>query len=233
MFLLAGCGISPDKRGAIETEILELENDLASNSGGCINAFHGKDIMDRKKWPEATLSTRLKYVRRMTKIADTDRVSKFVTAGAIRGAEAVAKRLLRDEVFSAYVLRALQRCTDSGIRPTFGFDQVQLGKRNGWAEECMVGIRRHPLFVWFSGGAHIADIDHIEPGSTTESKIADCLAFVTAREFERRAVGLSIDVDTRWFGYSQFSGFDGKGDLIFSDGVGFPWRNIFGFKSAR
>ena len=233
MFLLAGCGISPGKREEVETKVRKLENDLTNDSGKRLTAFHAKEIMDMRAWPDATLAKRLKYVRRMATIARTNRVSKFGTAGAIQGGDAAAKRFLRDQVFSAYTLRALQRCTDSGIRPTFAFDQVQRGKKNGWAEECMVGIRRFPLFVWFSRGAHVPEIEHVEPGSTVESKLADCLAFVTAREFERRIAKLAVDVDTRWFGHSQFSGFDGKGDLIFSDGVGFPWRRVFGFKSTR
>jgi hypothetical protein len=233
MFLLAGCGISHDKRKSIEADVRLLERELADASGGRITAFHAKEIMDRKMWPEASLSIRIKYVRRMAKIAKTNRVSKFVTAGAVRGSDALGKRYLRDEVFTAYTMRTLQRCTDLGIRPTFGFDQVQRGKKNGWAEECMVGIRRYPLFVWFSRGAHIAEIEHVKPGSTTESKLADCLAFVTARELEQRLAKRFVDVDTQWYGYSQFSGYDGKGDLIFSDGIGFPWRQVFGFKSAR
>lgn len=233
MFLLAGCGISPDKREAIETKIRMLEERLSEESGGRITAFHAKDIMDRKLWPDASFSKRLKYVRQMSHIAHTNRVSKFVTAGALWSADAGEKRYLRDQVFSAYCLRALQSTTENGITPVFAFDEVQRGKKNGWAEECMIGIRRYPLFVWYSRGAHIPDIQHISPGSTTESKLADCLAFVTAREFERRVSKHTIDADTHWYGYSQFSGYNGDGDLITSDGVGFPWKQVFGLKSAR
>lgn len=233
MFLLAGCGISPDRRAAIEAKIGALEKELTKDSGGRLTAFHAKGIMDSKSWPEPPIAKRLKYIRRMSKIAQTNRVSKFVTAGALRTKDAAEMRYLRDQVFSGYTMRALQRSTDAGIRPIFAFDEIQLGRRNGWAEECMIGIRRYPLFVWYSRGAHVADIEHVTPGSTTESKLADCLAFVTAREFERRMLNKDVDVDTRWYGNSQFSGYNGVGDLIASDGRGFPWRHVFGLKSAR
>ncbi|WP_458388390.1 hypothetical protein [Sphingomonas sp. F9_3S_D5_B_2] len=233
LFLLAGLGIAGDKRAVIECKVAQLEHDLARESGGTVKAFHAKDIMDRKVWPDRSLSAGLKYVRRMAKIARTNRVSKFITVGAMGTADAAQKRYLRDQVFSAYTLRTLELCTNAGVQPRFAFDQVQRGKKNGWAEECMVGIRRFPLFVWFSRGCHVPDIDHIEPGSTLESKIADCLAYITAREFERQASGLAVDVNTEWFGDTHFSGFNDGGDLIYADGVGFPWRKVFGSKGAR
>lgn len=233
MFLLAGCGISPDKRASIEGKIGALEDELAKASGKRLTAFHAKDIMDSRSWPETSLVTRLKFIRQMCEIAQTNRVTKFVTAGALLTKDAAEQRYLRDQVFSAFVMRALQRSTDNGIVPNFAFDQTQAGKKNGWAEECMIGIRRYPLFVWFSRGAHIADIEHVPPGSTAESKLADCLAFVTAREFYRRVSGKSIDVDTRWYGRSLFSGYNGKGDLLYNEGRGFPWKRIFGLENAR
>jgi hypothetical protein len=233
MFLLAGCGISPDKRAEIEAKISALESDLAHESAGTIRAFHAKEIMDQKCWANVNLSKRLKYIRRMSEIARTNRLSKFVTAGAFKGADAPLKRHLRDQVFFGYVIRALELCVASGIRPVFAFDEVERGKRNGWAEECMIGLRRYPLFVWLSRGAHIEDIQHVPPGSTVESKLADCLAFVTAREFERRVANLNVDVNTRWYGRSQFSGYNACGDLVTSDGVGFPWRQVFGLNSVR
>ena len=179
------------------------------------------------------MNNRLKFIRRMSRIAQTKYGTKFVTVGALRADEAAQTRYLRDQVFSAYTMRTLQRCRDSGITPIFAFDETQRGKKNGWAEECMIGFRRCPLFVWLSRGAHIADIEHVTPGSTAESKLADCLAFVAAREFERHMSKLEVDVDTRWYGSAHFSSFNGKGDLIPSDGIGFPWRQVFGFKSAR
>lgn len=233
MFLLAGCGVSPNKQDYIADKIYALEQDLEKESEGRIKEFHAKEIMSSKSWPNATKVKRLKFIRKMSAIARSNRVSKFVTAGAIHRPTSSQMKYLRDQVFSAYTMRSLDLCTNSGIRPIFGFDETQNGKKNGWAEECMIGIRRYPLFVWHCRGAHIEDIKHVKPGSSIESKLADCLAFVTAREFDRRVSGSVMDVDTRWYARSFFSGYDAKGDLIFSDGVGYPWNRVFGLKSKR
>ena len=235
MFLYAGCGIAGDKRAGIQSKITALEKRLARDSGGLLKSFHAKSIMSSKSWPQATRAKRLEYIREMCKIAKSKYVLRFVTTGSLYTTRATAKemKLLRDRVFSAYTIRTLERCTNGGVAPTFAFDQAQNGSKNGWAEECMIGIRRSPLFIWFTRGAHVPAIEHVAPGSTIESKLADCIAFVTAREFDCRISGKNIDVDTQWYGYSQFSGFNSQTDLIYNDGVGFPWRHVFGMKNKR
>ena len=189
--------------------------------------------MDSKSWPNAKGATRLNFIHRMTWIARAKYVHKFVTVGALQTDKPAEMMYLRDQVFSAYTMRTLDSCVNFGIRPIFAFDEVKRGKKNGWAEECMIGIRRYPLFVWFSRGAHVAEIMHVEPGSTIESKLADCIAYVTAREFYLRKSGKNVDVNTQLYGYSHFSGFNGDGDFISSDGVGFPWRKIYGLNTQR
>ena len=186
------------------------------------------------EWPDASFARRAKFIKKMAFAARSITVTKFVTAGAVyNNKTSKMHKNIRDQVFSAYVMRVLHLTRIHGIIPRFAFDQVQRGKRSGWADECMTGIRRSPFFIWASKGAHIEPIQYVEPGATLESKIADCLAFVTAREFARRFSARDVDVNSKWFGHTHYSGFNGRGDLIPRDGVGFPWKAVFGLNEGR
>ena len=235
-FLIAGCGISPDIRDRTEREIADIEGELRTRSKGRHQSFHATDLMNARLWPEVTFERRLSFLKRMCRLARSVKVTKFITAGAVRvngQSASKAQRFVRDQVFSAYTMRVLQTVREAGFVPLFQFDQVQAGKVSGWANECMAGLRRYPLFVWFSRRAHIPGLEYIAPGSTAESKIADCLAFVTAREFLHNLNGARAYVPTSEYGRSFFSGFDGAGNLLFSDGTGYPWQRIFGIGGGR
>lgn len=227
-FTIAGCSVSPDIRQRTERRIKKLEKEISAESNGAITRFHAKDVMDQNAWADASLTQRLKYIKKMCKIARSLKISKFIFAGCLRNADKKQKRYLRDQVLAAYFMRVLDLATANGYRPAFAFDQVQAGKKNGWIDECITGIRRTPLFVKLARGIHIGEPDHIEPLSTLESQISDCLAYMTAREFACKIEGKSGFVPTAFFGESFFAGFNGNGDLIYRDGKGFPLAKVFG-----
>ncbi len=228
-YLISGCIISPEVRLRIENKVFDLEAKLRKESGGSIDIFHAKEIMDSRVWPGGTLAQRQKYLRKMCKIISTNRITKFNAAGCLVSASGNQRKYLRDQVFSAFYIFTLEKFTWRGWSPLYKFDQVQRGKRNGWAEECVVGLRHYPIFVELARGLHIPEPEFVEPLSSLESKISDCLAYVTAREFHCKIRGREDYVPSNQYGSAWHSGYNGRGDLIYRHAKGFPLKEVFGF----
>lgn len=233
-FCLAGVGISPTHIRSIQASVDKIEQTLSEASNGRVTALHAKDVMDAKNWsPSFTPQFRANFLLRACKLVETKFVTKFVVCGCVEWTKSDEQHYLRDQVFSAYYLYSLSRIRKSGFVPLYHFDQVRSGKKNGWAEECVRGIRCYPQFVWYSQRAHIPEEVFIKPGSCVQSKLADVLAFVTAREFARCRSGQKTEIPTKAFGSTFFAGFNGKSDLIFRTQKGFPLVHVFGFEPIR
>ncbi|RVH71116.1 hypothetical protein CN203_30740 [Sinorhizobium meliloti] len=228
-YCYALAAISPNKRSKILEEITLLEQRATQMSKGRVSTLHAKDIMTDKLWPhDLPKSLRVKLIRDACKVIAVKEVSKFVFAGAARWSLVADQRRVRDELFSASFLYVLGFCTAQGIMPHFTFDLVKNNQKNGWAEECIRGIRYQPSFVWYSGRNHVPEPEFAKGASTLEGKVADILAYVTAREFDKTQSGDFVDVDSSLFGKAHFAGFDGNGDLQYGSGKGFPLRRVFG-----
>ncbi len=229
---IALVGVDPGIRNEIEYGVLELEEYMRERSNGKTKAFHAKDILTTKNWPTGvSFEDRVSFIKKMCQLCSNKKVTKIVSAGCVVTSDKQRDmRHVRDEVYSSLIMYSLDRTRKAGLVPVYKFDRIQKGRESGWAKECVTGIRLYPLFVWLSARAHIPAVEFIEPLSCLESKMADCLAYVTANEFARRVSGRHPAVTSAEFGRAMFIGYNGRGDLIHEDSTGYPLERVFAIK---
>lgn len=218
-FVIAGCGVQQGYLPRLERQVTRFETELKSISGGSIERFHAKDIMGCK----LPSGDRIKLINSMSSFCRSDRISKLVVV--YYAIEPVSQKFMRDITTSFFMMFALWLCRKNQIVPKFYFDRTQSNKRNGWIEECFTGLKRSPLFIDMAGGNHIEQPVDVDPLSTIQSKLSDCIAFSVAREIAKIAAEMSSDVSTARLG-KLHSAFFADGDVTYGCARGFPSKPL-------
>lgn len=110
----------------------------------------------------------------------------------------------KQDIYKQALLTTLSifRENNKGIRWTFDNikDTTDGTKKEGWADECFLGLQYTRLFTYLCAGIAVHPPKFVQPGSHFLLEIADFISFCMAREFQRVSEGKNSEIPSGLMG---------------------------------
>lgn len=178
----------------------------------------------------------LKYAHRIKKLMPYLQIFVYTSAIVLAenlGGRKASLKYQKEELFKRTIVTSLDLFRGNRSTPSWTFDNIQDAsngpKREGWAEECFLGLQYTPLFMYLSSGVAVHAPKFVKPGSHLLLEISDFISFILAREFMLSAQGKAVEIPSGRFGPATFNMVKSDGDIFTTTELGsFAIQRFFG-----